>query len=434
MSADVLHVVGADVLDVDRRRVLADGVVRVVAGRIDAVGARGDFSEVLDGEVHDATGTTLVPGLINSHAHLALDGDEVPYATKLPLLSALGEPDLFVGYAEQAERNLRAGVTTVRDLHLGPTGDPEQLRVLREAVERGVVVGSRILAALVPLVIAGGHGNHWVSRRVSGPDEAARGAREAIADGADVVKLMTAHAWGPLPDRPDSWGRYFAVEELRAAIEAAHRLGVPVAAHSHGRQAVRDVVEAGVDSVEHGSDVDARALAAMEASGTFLVPTLTSYRTLVERADELGLPPDRRAEAGWVADRQRASFQSALEAGVRIAAGNDAGFHGVAHGTTFVRELEIYREYGMDPWEVLRSATTVAAELCGVGRDLGRVEPGHLADLVSVAGDPIADTAALRDVRAVWRAGSLVGPPVQAPRARIRPARVAADESNVPFT
>lgn len=369
--------------------------VLVENGEFTAIGKRSDFPSQLPGRVRDVAGRFVVPGLFNCHAHLALDGDTTPYTQKLPFLASQPEHLRVLGYLEQARINLSFGVTSVRDLHPGPTGSLEGFRFLRHATDNGAFSGSRVFLSNMPLVISGGHGTHWKSRVVSGVDDVVRAVRETIESGADCIKIMTAHAWGPLPGKPETWGTYFSEKELRAAVETAHGFGVPVAAHTHGARTLKIVIESGVDSVEHGSGLTQELADLMAERGTFLVPTLASYDTVADIGAEGGLDEGRIAEAAWVRDRQRKGFQTAIQSGVRIAAGSDAGFHMVPHGSSLHHELRLYQELGMTPMDALAAATCEAADLVGVSDQLGEISPGMKADFFICEEDPSFDLGAL---------------------------------------
>lgn len=402
-----LTLAGATVLDGTGGAAIENGVVRVEDGSVTAVGRRGDFSRLAD-PVVDCTGCTLVPGLINSHLHLVLNGDGEAYREKLPRLAQMRDRELVPEYLAQARRNLDAGITTVRDLHPGPGGTPEGMLVAQELLRRGDADGSRVHLALRPLVMAGGHGGQWLSRIVSGVDEVRRAVRENVAEGSQFLKLMTAHSWGPLPGRPESWRRYFTVPELSAAVEAAHRAGVRAAAHSHGRDSISDNLEAGIDSIEHGSGLEEDLVERMVDQGTFLVPTLAPYANYIEVGASRGAPPERIAEARYVAERQRAGMRLAIEAGVKIAAGTDAGFQFLPHGDTLIDELELYVELGMEPLAAVRAATSRGAELLGIDDRVGSIRPGMVADLLLVEGDVRDQIGALRRVRMVLVDGRVV--------------------------
>lgn len=396
---------GGTVIDATGRAPIADGVVLVEGDRIAAVGRRGDFPTDMAAVEVACAGCSVLPGLVNSHLHLALTGDDEDYADKLPKLAKLKDRDLIPLYAEQARTNLDAGVTTVRDLHPGPGGTVEGMKVLQEQLRRHQLRGSRVFVALRPLVQAGGHGSHWLSRSVSGADEVRRAVRENVAEGSDFIKIMTAHSWGPLPGRPESWARYLTVEELRAGVEVAHRAGRLVAAHAHGDLSIGEDLEAGIDSIEHGSGLTDELIGRMVRQGTFLVPTLASYEQFTRVGPAKGAAARRVEDARYVRERQRTGVAKAIAAGVKIAAGTDAGFQYLGHGETLVLELEMYVELGMKPLDAIRAATARGAELLQQGDAFGTLEPGKLADVIVAQGDVLSDIGALRRIRAVMRDG-----------------------------
>lgn len=385
---------------------LAEASVWVDGDKIVYAGPR--RSDGFEGaEVVDCSGCTIVPGLINAHLHLALDGDSTPYPVKLPYLKSLPDSELVMLYLRNAETNLKAGVTTVRDMHPGPGGTVEGMKIAQRLLDRPEIPGSRCVLALRPLVMKGGHGGQWLSRAASGQDDVQLAVREVIAEGAQVVKLMTAHSWGPLPDKPESLRKYFTVPELRSAVETAHRANVKVSAHSHGVDSIDANLEAGIDSIEHGSALTEELVQRMLEQGTYLVPTISSYANFVKRGREEGESEQRVNEAAYVVERHRAGLKLAIEAKLKIAAGTDSGFQYLGHGAALIDELEIYVELGMRPVDALRTATTVAAELLGRQDQIGRVATGFDADLLITRGDPLEDVSQLRGVEYVMAQGRL---------------------------
>jgi imidazolonepropionase-like amidohydrolase len=183
---------------------------------------------------------------------------------------------------------------------------------------------------------------------------------------------------------------------------------VPISAHAHGADIITANVEAGFDSIEHGSDLTDETVELMADRGTFLVPTLSSFQNFTEVAARFGIPDDRVEEARFVVERQREGFQRAFNAGVKIAAGNDAGFQFLPHGESIVRELELYVELGMTPLDAIRSATNLAAHLLRLDDKLGSLEVGKVADVLVVRGDAGRHVGALRDVQLVVKEGQIV--------------------------
>ena len=406
MVAERFILAGGTLFDGVSDETVADAAVWVDRGEIVYAGPH--KSDGFEGaEVVDCGGRTIVPGLINAHLHLSLDGDDTPYPVKLPYLKSLPDSELVMIYLRNAVQNLRAGVTTVRDMHPGPGGTVEGMKIAQRLLDRPEIPGSRCALALRPLVMKGGHGGQWLSRAASGPDDVQLAVREVIAEGAEVVKLMTAHSWGPLPGKPESLRKYFTLPELRAAVETAHRANIKVSAHSHGVDSIADNLEAGIDSIEHGSGLTEDLVQRMLDQGTYLVPTISSYANFVEEGRRHGEAEQRVADAAYVVERHRAGLKLAIEAKLKIAAGTDSGFQYLGHGAALKQELEIYVELGMRPVDALRSATSVAAELLGREDRIGRVAAGFDADLLITEGDPLTDISRLREVAYVMAQGRL---------------------------
>lgn len=381
--------------------VVIDGE-RIVAVGPNA-GARVAADRTLDG-----SGATLLPGLIDCHVHITASA-----APDYPL-RALKElvPFQALRGAANAAQLLRMGFTTVRDL--GATG--YSAIALRQAIQQGLLPGPRLLAAGHSLTVTGGHGDSYFRPEVhverpgiiNGPAEAARAVRQEIKLGADAIKLLVTG--GVMTDGSDVGALQWSEEELAAAIGTAHRLGRRVAGHCHGAAGAKAAVRLGLDTLEHGTLLDEEALELMAERGTFYVPTLVAGRQIAERGTEAGIPEYAVRKARQVVDAHRRSVRLARELGVRIAFGTDSGTPFNPAGANAV-ELVYLVEAGLTPAEALRAITLGAAEALGLADELGTVEPGKLADLVLVDGDPLADVGLLRDpgrIRAVLQGGRLV--------------------------
>ena len=337
----------------------------------------------------DLSGLVLLPGLIDLHTHLLLHPyDETPWNDQV-----LKEPlELRTLRAVTAARaTLEAGFTTVRELGTEGAGFADV--ALRDAIAMRWIPGPRIFAATRAIVASGSYGPDGFDPRwtvpkgaqvADGVDGMRRAVREQIAAGADWVKVYADYARRPgAPSTPT-----FSPEELAAAVDEARSAGLPVAAHAHTAEGIRRAVLAGVATIEHGTGATAEVLELMRRRGVALCPTLAAAEAVTRYAGwRPGQPePARLREA-------REGFARALAAGVIIANGSDAGVF--AHGEN-ARELELLVAWGMTPRDALRAATVTAAAVLGRGRDLGRIAPGYLADLVAVQGDPLAGIAALR--------------------------------------
>jgi imidazolonepropionase-like amidohydrolase len=347
-------------------------------------------------QVLDYSGCTVLPGLINAHCHLTMDGGPNPDAT------AKRDGVLLTAYkaAAHARMALFSGVTMVRDL-----GASEGIDLaLRKAINDGVVVGPRMLAAARCICMTGGHG--WDGGcEVDGPDEARKGARLQLRAGADVVKVMATG--GVMTPGVEPGSPQMNEDELRAAIEEAHNAGKRAATHAQGTRGIQNAVRAGVDSVEHGIFLDDETIQMMLDRGTYLVPTLVAPYHIVRGGIEAGIPAFAVEKAKRVADSHVQSFIKAMRAGVKIAAGTDAGTPLNSHDN-FVLELELMVKAGMPIVNALRAATSVNAELLDVADRLGTIAAGKLADLLIVRGNPLTDLTALRNVVDVMKGGAVI--------------------------
>ncbi len=399
--------IGGTVVDATGRPPIENGAVLVNGARIEAVGRAADFSvSQEDVQVVDCGGRAVVPGLINAHAHLGLDGDAESYDTKLPKLARLHDTMITLISAQQAYRNLVNGITTVRDLHPCSGGTQYAVLSLRDAIKAGTVPGCRIVAAARPICMLGGHGSHWVSREASGAEDVRRAVREQVKDGADVIKMMAGTSWGPIPGKPVTYARQLTREEMAAGVDAAHGAGRVITAHSRGKESIADVLAAGVDCVEHGSELTSDLVDIMAKKGTYLVPTLQGFELLLRQGPGPQLPSWKIEDAQYVIQRDRPGIAQAIAAGVKIAAGTDAGFQFCPHGEIVV-ELELYVQLGMTPMQALMAATKVGAELLQLKDDIGTLEPGKLADLLVVNGNPAENISALRNPALVMKEGAV---------------------------
>lgn len=346
--------------------------------------------------VVEAEGLTVIPGLINCHTHLIMDGSPDP-VTRL-----LREGSYLTAYAaaDRAQATLRAGVTTVRDLGSLPGLDT----ALRQAIADRLVEGPRLLVSGQCICMTGGHG-HFMGIEVDGGDEARKAARTLLKQGVDVIKVMATG--GVMTPGVEPGSPQLTEEELRAAIEEAHKAGRRTATHAQGTAGVMNALRAGVDSVEHGIYLDEACVDYMAEHGVYFVPTLVAPYYIVSHGVAAGIPEFAVRKAEQTYEAHLASFDLARRRGVRIAAGTDAGTPMNPHGSMVI-ELELMVKAGLSPEEALHSATTVAAGCLGLEKEIGTIETGKVADLVLVEGDPLVDIGALRQVRRVVARGSLV--------------------------
>lgn len=374
--------------------------IAVRGARIESVTFDGDPDGEYDRRI-DLGDMTLLPGLIDAHTHLLFDLDANSVERSVRSTAA----DFALRGARNAHRTLDSGFTTVRDL--GGRGFADV--ALMRAIDEGLVPGPRMLPAGHTIGITGGHSDPAGGLApgllelgpeqgiADGPAEVLKAVRYQIKHGALVIKV--AATAGVLSWEASAGAQQLTDEEIRVAVAEAHRHGLKVAAHAHGREGILAAVEAGVDSIEHGSMLDDAVVEAMLAHGTYLVPT--AY--LADAIDYDSLPERMRGKARLIVPLARASLRRAVTAGVRIAFGTDAGVF--RHGDN-ARELAVYVRVGMSPAEALRTATVHAADLLGVD-DRGRIEPGLLADLIAMPGNPLENIEAVQDVRFVMKGGGV---------------------------
>lgn len=382
------------VIDATHDRPIENGVVVVAGGRVVSVGSYRDLPG--DADVVDLGDATLLPGLVDAHVHLVWSASAEPHEAVNRESRAL----TVLRCAANAALHLRAGVTTVRDV-----GATDGLSVdIRKAVDLGVLPGPGVVAAGRAIAMTGGHG-WFLGREADGPEAVRHAVRDELKAGATCVKFMASG--GIYGHAEETGSPQLTVEEMRAGVEEAHKAGRKVAAHAYSVAAVSNALEAGVDSIEHGSFIDRGTAERMRDLGTYLVPTLSVYAAMSEKGPTLGAPEYIRRKTAEVLQASREAFAIAREVGVKIAAGTDCGAPGHPHGT-LPRELESMVGAGASPMEALYCGTAASADLLGLGGEVGTLEPGKRADILAVAGDPLEDIRALRDVRLVLRDGAVV--------------------------
>lgn len=367
-----------------------------------------DVGVGLDGdEAVDLAGRWLLPGLIDCHVHVMVSTINLLTAVQTPFSLA------FYQAAHNLAATLRGGVTSVRDAGGADLG-------VKEAVARGLVQGPRMHIAVQILSATGGHGDGWMvcgahlpflgphpGRPPSvcdGPAEVLRRVREVIRAGADVVKICTTG--GVLSEHDDPQASQFLPDEIAVVVAEARAARIGVMAHAQGTDGIKNALRAGVSSIEHGIYLDDEAIGLMLEAGTFLVPTLLAPIGVLDAPE--GVSEASLRKASEVLEIHQASIGKAAAAGVRIAMGTDSGV--IPHGRN-AAELREMVKVGMSPMAAVQAATRVAAENVGVADRRGTVEPGKDADLLAVAGDPLADIEVLADpsnVTGVWLAGDRV--------------------------
>jgi imidazolonepropionase-like amidohydrolase len=379
----------------DGHRVRPRAGVLVSNGTISWVGSHARAPrDARAAEEIDGTGRTVGPGLIDCHVHLSFDGDADFSGEAL----ALTEARAAVKAVRNARRHLESGVTTVRDLG----GIGFAMCDVARALEEGMAEGSRVLPVGQALTVTGGHGHGLFALEVDGADPLRKAIRQQVAAGARAIKVIATG--GVLTPGIKVDVTAFTLEELEAAVDEAHKWERPVAAHAHGASGIANAVRAGVDSIEHGSQITAETAREMKERGTFHVPTISALANIVEHADEV--PDYVREKAEEIAGQAYDAFHRAHRAGVRHACGTDAGTPFNGHGQT-PHEVVRMVEWGLPPLRALEAATANAAELLAVP-EIGTIEEGTAADLVLWPGDPVEEIDAVLKPALVMKGGEIV--------------------------
>ena len=394
---------------------LIDGVGDVPRNEVSIIiegeriaGLESGYVELEGAELIDLSDHTVLPGFMDMHVHLDQELDPPgSFAERYYLNSA----DYALRATVYAERTLAAGFTTVRDLG---ARNVEALIALRNAINKGYVVGPRVFAAGQSIATTGGHADPTNGIRhdlrgdpgpaqgvINGADDAFKAVRQRYKDGSDVIKLTVTGGVLSLATSGDN--PQFTDKELAAVVAAAKDYNFAVAVHAHGAEGMKRAIRAGVDSVEHGTYMDAEAMKLMKRKGTWYVPTISAGKWVADlsRLDDK-LPDVVRPKAAAVGPQIQDTFAKAYSSGVRIAFGTDAGVS--PHGDN-AREFVYMVEAGMPPMEAIRAATINAATLLRRQDDLGSVEQGKYADIVAVQGDPLADISVLERVEFVMKGG-----------------------------
>ena len=369
---------------------LPEAVVVIAGSVIQDVGRKGEVEIPTDCEIIDVSGKTIMPGMFDCHCHVSL--------TTLSIEKRLFTPKTVEVFqtAEMMKRTLYAGFTTIREAGiLNDVG-------FRQAVEMGLIEGPRLVLA-GGIGQTGGHFDEYYPRDVElplfgaemcdGVPDVQKAARMVLRQGFDFIKVCATGGVASPADSPEytEW----TLEELEAMVYEASARGKAVMAHAEGTQGIKNAIRAGVWSVEHGSMLDDEAIQLFLDTETYLVPTLFVVEQILERGEEMGLTPVSLAKVEKIQHTHVASFQRAAEAGVKIAVGTDAVDEKM-HGKN-ARELELMVRYGFTPMQAIVAATKTSAEACRVDDKVGTLEPGKLADLLVVDGNPLDDITILQD-------------------------------------
>lgn len=390
----VVH--AAHLLDVKTGKTLDNINVVIENDRISSVsqGTPPAGAKVIN--LHNAT---LLPGFIDAHTHLTFEPNfgYQELGVSIPKEALIG--------ARNARVTLEAGFTTVRNV--GARGYTDV--ALRDSINEGLVPGPRMLVSGPPLSITGGHCDQnllpyefhaTADGTADGVEAVQHKVREVIKYGADVIKVCATG--GVLSKGDDPQASQYSLEELKAIVADAHRLGRKVAAHAHGAQGIAWAAEAGVDSIEHGSYIDENGIRIMKEHGTYLVPTQYLADWMRDNAARIGLPAMYAEKMKTVTAAMRQNVTKAIKAGVKIALGTDAAVY--PHGLN-AHEFEVYTRLGLTPLQSIQTGTVNAADLLGWSDRVGSLEPGKFADIVAVEGDPLKDITLLQRPSFVMKGG-----------------------------
>ena len=391
-------------IDTAAGRVLENQTIIVEGEKIKAVGP--NLQAPAGADVIDLSRMTVMPGFSDAHVHITGQSGTAEYYESIFRRTVMDEA---VSAHIYAKRTLEAGFTTVRSLGSGPFVDIS----LRDAINRGELPGPRILAANMYIGSTGSHGDltgfsPWLGDRTppemtgiaDGVDEVRKKVRYLIKYGADVIKFGATA--GVLTEEASVGAPQYSQEEMNAIVDEAHLHGIRVAAHAHGAEGIKMAIRAGVDSVEHGSFLDDEGIRMMKERGTYLSADIYNDDYILAEFAKFGTPQKIIEKEKLVGRTQRENFRKAVQAGVKIAFGTDAGVY--PHGWN-AKQFSKMVEWGMTPMRAIQAATASNADLFGWSDRIGSVTPGKFADIVAVDGDPLNNIAILEKVSFVMKGG-----------------------------
>jgi imidazolonepropionase-like amidohydrolase len=406
-AAQVTAIRAGRLIDTDTGTVLADQVILIRGGRIEKVGKEKEIQIPSDAQTVDLSKLTVLPGLIDCHTHLAdgaHNGEPMSVFAKTAAQVALES-------VPNARAMLESGFTTVRDVGTyRALGDI----ALRDAINRGDIIGPHMFVAGAYLTISGGAGAAtglapditlpWDLHygEANGPWEVRRVIRQLAHDGVDHIKLLSSGAVLTHGSNPHS--QEFTLEELQSAVDEASHFGLRVEAHAHSPEGIKNAIRAGVASVEHASMIDDEGIALAKQRGTYLDMDIYDEECIQEDGKAGKVPKDFLEHDAQLGQIQRDNFRKAVAASVKMSFGTDAGV--CAYGTSG-KQFAFMVKYGMTPMQAIQAATHNAADLLGHADEFGSIKPGKHADIIAVAGDPLIDIRLLENVQFVMKDGKV---------------------------
>jgi imidazolonepropionase-like amidohydrolase len=412
-SGPVIALKAARLFDGKSKALITNGVVIVQGTTILDAGSNLPIPN--GAQVIDLGDATLSPGFMDAHTHLTFDftGN---FNERLLKLLQMNVSELAFLAIPNARATVEAGFTTVRDLGSRFHGSHDFVDIsLRNAIAKGIIVGPRMLVATYGIGATGGHFDDTAGFRdllfghepdyadgiADGPDAIRKAVRFQVKNGADVIKAAVSGGVLSLTDEVDT--PQFTAPEMAALVDETHRLRKKIAVHCHGDQAAKEAIEAGVDSIEHGSFLKPETLTLMKNKGTYLVPTLMASEWIMSKIE--AYPPALQAKARAATAARSEMFRNAVKIGVKIGLGTDAAVF--PHGQN-AKEFKLMVDLGLPPIEALRAATSNDAELLGIAQKVGTLEKGKLADIIAIPGDPTTDITATERVSFVMKEGKIV--------------------------
>jgi imidazolonepropionase-like amidohydrolase len=365
--------------------VIDDGTVTVEGRVLSFVGSSQKMKTAREDLVYDISGKTILPGLIDCHVHLCMDGGPDP-------MTSLSKDSVSIStlkMAHHARLTLEGGVTTVRDM-----GARDHIDLaIRDAIESGLIAGPRVICSGRPICMTGGHGWQF-GREADGIDGVREAVREQLKAGIDVVKLMATG--GVMTRGVEPGSAQLTLEELTAGVEEARKAGRRTATHAQGNEGVKNALRAGIGSVEHGVALDDEAIELFLERKTYFVPTLSAPYHIIKAGVRKGVPVFAVTKSKAVTKVHIQSVKKAYRAGVAIAMGTDAGTPFNRHGAN-LKEMELLVNVGFTPMGAIQASTAVASEVLGLEKMIGTLQKGKLADLIVVDGDPLEDISLLQN-------------------------------------